>query len=102
MREKTKELIKFGLQKNIVELTEGGLIVESSIVKLQKINRANDPNNEKCMMLGQDLASKYSYPELLALSAKILKAESFMVLEFPDQDFNAFYFLYGDPEIINL
>jgi hypothetical protein len=101
MKDKTKKLIEVGESKRILEFMEGGLNVTPAIVEIQKINRAID-NEKMCQFIGQDFASKYTYPQLLAMSAKILKAESFLVLEYPEQDFNAFYFLYGEPEIINL
>lgn len=53
-------------------------------------------------MMNGDFCSNYSFTELFAMSSAILQPDSFIALEFPDNDLAVFYFLYGEPTKINI
>lgn len=101
MKKRTEKIKEVGEAKRVLELMEGSLLVEDSIVEMQKITRKLK-NEENCMMVHGDFCSKYTVTELMAMSSSILKPDSFIVLDFPDHDFSCFYFLYGKPTEIKL
>lgn len=101
MKEKTIPLIEIGKRKGLIEFTEDSLIVEPNAVEMQQNLRENN-NKENCERLSNQLYSKYHWNELIALAAKALKAESFLIIEYPKFGFDAIYFLYGEPEIIEI